>query len=260
MRISKSKAIKLIEEKIKQFQILLENATYENRYNADYDSSYYGTEALLTDLFSKDEAENFRKNVNSGVGVITLGGPINYARELQDYKKHINKCITQLQIYKERTQNFWEAKELIDNKKAKIIPFVSMSFSKSDHDINQYFIDILKILQIKFVTGERYSKDNIPEKVKKRIIKSGLVIIIFVKRDKLENGKYIPPSWLIKERGIAQGAGKDVIALVENGIDKKYLASLDSEKEIIYFEQNNVMAMRKATIRFLEALKEHKLI
>lgn len=259
MRISKSKAIKLIDEKIKQFKKILENATYENRYGNAYHLAYYGTEDLLTDLFSKDEAKNFHKNVSS-IGIFSLGGPIDYAQELRDYKKYINKCIAQLQIYRERIQNFWEAEEPIDSKKTKIIPFVSMSFSEPDRDINQYFIDILKALQIKFVTGERYSKDNIPEKVRKRITESDLVIIIFVKRDKLENGKYIPPSWLIKERGIAQGAGKDVIALVEDGIDKRYLAGLHSEKEIIYFEQNNVMAMRKATIRFMEALKEHKLI
>ena len=86
-------AIKLIDEKIGQFKDILENATYENRYDESYDLVYYGTEELLTDLFSRSTAETFSKNV-SGVGIISLGEPINYAQKSEDYKDHIKKCIT----------------------------------------------------------------------------------------------------------------------------------------------------------------------
>lgn len=260
MRISKSKAIKLIDEKIAQFEQILGNATYENRFGKDYNSAYYGTVSLLTDLFSKDEAQKFEENVSTNVEIITLGGVINRENELLDYKKHINRCVAQLNVYREKVQNFWETGKSIANKKQKTVPFIAMSYNESDKDINQYFMDILRALNIHFETGERYSKDSISEKVKKRIINSGLLIIIFVKRNKLETGEYIPPSWLIKERGVAQGSNKDVIVLVEKGIDEKHLAGLNYEKEMIYFERNNVEAMEKATIKFLEALKEHKLI
>jgi hypothetical protein len=66
------------------------------------------------------------------------------------------------------------------------------------------------------------------------------------------------PSWLLKELGIAQGAQKDVIAWVENGI--KDIANLEYEKELIHFDRDNVREIERATIKFLEALKEHKLI
>ena len=119
-------------------------------------------------------------------------------------------------------------------------------------DNGEYYI------QIDFETGERYSKDSIPQKVQSRIRSSGLFIIIFVKRDKIESGGYTTPSWLLKELGIAQGARKDVIPWVEEGI--KDIAGLNYEKEVIYFQRNNVTEIKKATIKFLEALKEHKLI
>ncbi len=48
---------------------------------------------------------NFRSSVNSEVAII--GGEIDYAKELQDYKEHINSCIAQLKVYRERIQNFW---------------------------------------------------------------------------------------------------------------------------------------------------------
>ena len=256
MKIPKNKALKLIDDKISQFQKVLANATYNNRYGEDYTLAYYGTETLLTELFSKEEAMNFRSSVSSMVAFI--GGEINYAQELQDYKEHINTCIVQLKVYRERIQNFWGTDELETVTKSTIVPFVSMSFDETDQDINQYVTGILKALQIDFETGERYSKDSIPQKVQSRIRSSDLFIIIFVKRDKIESGGYTTPSWLLKELGIAQGSRKDIIAWVEEGI--KDIAGLNYEKEVIYFERNNVKKIMKATIKFLEALKEHKLI
>ena len=256
MKIPKNKALKLIDDKISQFQKVLANATYNNRYGEDYTLAYYGTETLLTELFSKEEAMNFRSSVSSMVAFI--GGEINYAQELQDYKEHINRCIAQLKVYRERIQNFWGTDELETATKSTIVPFVSMSFDEKDQDINQYVMGILKALQIDFETGERYSKDSIPQKVQSRIRSSDLFIIIFVKRDKIESGGYTTPSWLLKELGIAQGSRKDIIAWVEEGI--KDIAGLNYEKEVIYFERNNVKKIMKATIKFLEALKEHKLI
>lgn len=249
MKIPKNKALELIDEKISQFQKILSEATYDNLYDANYERAYYGTETLLTELFSKEEAMNFRSNVSSSG--IPIGG-------LQDYIKHISSCIAQLKVYQERIQNFWGIDEIETMTKSKIVPFVSMSFDKSDQDINKFFTDILKSLQIDYETGERYSKESIPQKVQSRIRSSDLFIVIFVKRDRIETGGYTTPSWLLKELGIAQGDRKDVIALVERGI--KDIGGLNYEKEVIYFERDNIKEIEKATTKFLEALNEHKLI
>lgn len=256
MKIPKNKALELIDEKISQFQKVLAEATYDNRYNEDYELAYHGTKTLLTDLFSKEESMNFVNCVSSMIHFI--GGKRDYAKELQDYKDHINRCIAQLKVYRERIQNFWKINELETARKSTIVPFVSMSFDESDQDINQYVTGILNALQIKFETGERYSKNSIPQKVQSRIRNSDIFIIIFIKRDKIKGGGYTTPSWLHKELGIAQGARKDVIAWVERGI--KDIAGLNYEKEVIYFERDNIKEIEKATIKFLQALKEHKLI
>ncbi len=140
------------------------------------------------------------------------------------------------------------------------IPFVSMSFDSADQDINNYIISILKSLQLDYRTGESYSKDSIPEKVIERITNSGLFIVIFVKRKKMEDGIYSTSPWLISETGIAQGCKKDIIALVEKGINEKEIANLNYKKELIYFDRTSVVDIQKATLKFLEALKEHSLI
>ena len=48
MRIPISKALELIGKKISQFENVLAEATYDNRYNEAYEFAYYGTETLLT--------------------------------------------------------------------------------------------------------------------------------------------------------------------------------------------------------------------
>jgi len=256
MKIIKSKALKLIDEKILQFQKVLAEATNDNQNSEAYRLAYYGTETLLTELFSKEEAMNFRSNVIVSIGFVSRGA--DRINKLPYHKKHINNCIAQLKVYRERIQNFWGTDELETVTKDKIVPFISMSFDEIDQDINNYITGILKALQIDFETGERYSKDSIPQKVQSRIRNSDLFIIIFVKRDKIEGGGYTTPSWLLKELGIAQGARKDVIAWVERDI--KDIAGLNYEKEVIYFKRNNISEIEKATIKFIEALKEYKLI
>ena len=133
-----------------------------------------------------------------------------------------------------------------------------MSFNDADKEINEYVMQIIRALQINFETGERYSRESIPQKVQNRIRRSSFFIVIFVKRDKIESGGYTTPSWLIKELGIAQGSKKEVIALVEREI--KDIAGLNYEKEVIYFDRNDIKEIQRATIKFPEAIYEHELI
>jgi hypothetical protein len=256
MKMTKSKALELIDQKISQFNYVFSHASYENRYDEAYKRTYYGTETLITQLFSSEEAKEFRRNVTSSAFV----GGYSHAEELHDYKEHIISCISQLEVYKERISNFWEddvPEEKTKLVKSTIVPFVSMSFDDADQEINTYVTGILKALRIDFETGERYSKESIPAKVQGRIRASKIFIVIFVKRDKIEGGGFTTPSWLLKELGIAQGCNADVIAWVEKGI--KDIAGLNYEKEVIYFDRENEVTIQTATIKFLEALKEHNL-
>lgn len=108
MPISKKKALELIDIKIKQFQYILDTATYDTRYNSKYYEAYHGTEDLVTELFSEEETEKFRDNVSI---IPFVGIPIDYENVLRNYKKHINKCISQLNVYNEKIKNFWEDPE-----------------------------------------------------------------------------------------------------------------------------------------------------
>ena len=117
MPVSKNRALELIDEKIKQFQHILDTATYDTRYNTEYHEAYYGTESLLKELFSEGEVKKFSRSVSNNIPFGFYTPYIDYERKLKDYKEHISKCISQLKVYKERIQNFWEEPETIEPEK-----------------------------------------------------------------------------------------------------------------------------------------------
>ena len=218
---------------------------------------------LLDDYINcKGELTNMDQGLFKVLKDIDLGKPIEnkftsdkpfYVNSHFDgFEKEVTNAMRILNLKKESLEF---EKENINNK---LIPFLSMSFDDNDTELNEYFKNILISLKIEFTTGERYSVRSIPEKVIKRIEDADVLIIVLVKREELKAGGYSTTGWLLKELGIALGSKKGLIALVENGI--KDLGGLNMEKEIIYFSRDNLVEMQKATIKFLEALKEHKLI
>lgn len=112
MRISKSRALELIDEKIKQFQHILDTATYDTCYNSEYDEAYYGTKGLVEELFSEEETNKFSRSVS--FPFVIIDERIDYDKELKEYKEHVLRCISRLKVYKERIQNFWTEPETVE--------------------------------------------------------------------------------------------------------------------------------------------------
>lgn len=103
MEISKSKATELINEKISQFNSILDEVTIQKVLRGTlqdntWEKAYHGTINLLTQLFSEQKAENFRRNVKKPA--IAVGG-VPPAEKLEYFKNHIRSCIAHLEIYKE---------------------------------------------------------------------------------------------------------------------------------------------------------------
>ncbi len=84
MTVSKEKALALIREKIREFESVLEHATYENRNDERYNRAYYGTKSLIQELFSEKEVQQFSNAVN--IGFFLGGGSIDRQERLNDYR------------------------------------------------------------------------------------------------------------------------------------------------------------------------------
>lgn len=119
MGISRNEAVRKIDEKIVQFQKILKEAHYDNRYNKEYQSVYNEAKDLLTYLFSDAEAKRLDNSIASSPSFSwkDIPSPVDYEKELRDYKKHIKRFIIKLEDYKERIRNFWFKGEIKNEKK-----------------------------------------------------------------------------------------------------------------------------------------------
>ena len=102
MKISKSKALKLINQKISQFNDILNKANYENRYDEAYQLAFNATVTLIAQV-SAQKAKEFKLVTSSN-----FAGGCSPLRELAGYKEHLRACIDELEIYKKYISAFWE--------------------------------------------------------------------------------------------------------------------------------------------------------
>ncbi len=133
--------------------------------------------------------------------------------------------------------------------------FVAKGFEPYEELVNKYFEGLLTSLKVPFETGERYEDAAIPDKVKKRIDRNDVLIAIVQCRYRSSSGQEgAGPAWLIRELTYADQQKKEIILVSEKGVD---LAGYPMEKDIVYFEKTK---SNEVTMKFLEALQEHKLV
>ncbi|MCK5494672.1 MAG: hypothetical protein KAJ14_16300 [Candidatus Omnitrophica bacterium] len=126
MKLNKDEILNIIDKKISLFQKISSEATYENKYGEEYDLAYYGTKNLIHELYSEKESQRFANNTQTAIAF--FGDETDYYQELKDYKDHINRCISQLKVYRERVETFGiEEPEIMINwplLKSKLQPLV----------------------------------------------------------------------------------------------------------------------------------------
>jgi|ERR1043166_7450106 hypothetical protein len=106
-----------------------------------------------------------------------------------------------------------------DDRTSVLTAFVGQSFSKKDKEVNEFVFNVLELIGVKAVTGERPKADYISEKVKRLIEEQHIFVGIFTCRDKLANKpEWTTSSWVIDEKAYALGRQKRLILLKEEGV------------------------------------------
>jgi hypothetical protein len=146
MNIPRSEAVRLIEERIKQFQRILRDANCNNIDIDEYGSTRDETIILISDLFSEAEAYKFK-----GPETIRFV-PISPEEELEEYRKEIKEKLAKSEDLKERIQNFWFNGEIGGDKRLVERAHLLMRF----YDTQSIF-DIGKKMNLPYFTS---SKDH----------------------------------------------------------------------------------------------------
>lgn len=112
MGISKTIALQLLDEQIAKAEEKRCSATHENRYDDFYHLAVDGGEHLISNLFGKDEAEKYRRDVHG----IAFGDSRNRAFDMEIYDDHLGRCITQLQLYRRQIETLWSDESNTESK------------------------------------------------------------------------------------------------------------------------------------------------
>lgn len=136
--------------------------------------------------------------------------------------------------------------------------FVGHSFKDEDNEIVDKFKKFIKAQGFQCITGEESQNTGISQKVIERIDESDFFIAVFTKDKKIDTGLfnknkiYTTSCWVIQESGFALGRDKEVIFIVEQGIE---LPSLQGDLEYVSF---NRTSLNKPFIQLAQMLTKIK--
>lgn len=102
-KITKNKALTLINETINDFEKLISSSTVDNMFDDLYEEKYLYTEGLIKQIFSEEEKNTFRDQLALAASLSD-----NPQEELKDYRDHLKSVISRLKAMRSTIENFWE--------------------------------------------------------------------------------------------------------------------------------------------------------
>lgn len=141
--------------------------------------------------------------------------------------------------------------------------FVSYPFNPRDEWIRYCVPTLLRWYGCAVLSGENYQAQEINVAVTNDIARADLVIAFLTRRQRLENGDWVPSEWVLQEIGFARGKGIPVVLIREKGVYTQIgivgniqIIELDADREAFW-----VFPQLRAALRHLlfQSQPEHRL-
>lgn len=205
-----------IEEFINRYKILLENATYDNRYQGDYQTLKIETENYIRKKFGDTELNNFRGLPK--IRAVIIGENIDIDKEMKLYKKQIHDIISRLEgfnnICEDKLSDYSDIKAC--DKKTNI--FIGHGHSNIWLVLKNFLEDKLNL------DCEEYNSSSTAGKARKERLEELLNIscfafLIMTGEDELKDNSLRARENVVHEIGLFQGrlGFEKAIVLLENG-------------------------------------------
>ncbi|MBI5192005.1 MAG: hypothetical protein HZA08_01030 [Nitrospirae bacterium] len=132
--------------------------------------------------------------------------------------------------------------------------FAGHSFDERDRPLVDKILKFLRSAGVECKSGEPAENRSVSTKVKERIDHNSIFVGIFTRRCKLDGQElYATSNWVIQESGYAIGKGKELILLVENGIDN--LPELQGDLEYVPFQRDSLEDTFRRLIEMIGAVR-----
>jgi hypothetical protein len=145
--------------------------------------------------------------------------------------------------------------------------FIGHSFDEKDKDLIDNIKEFIESTGIGCVSGEKSQNRSIAQKVKERIISCEIFVGIFtcdklicqnippkwICNPKKRGNQHTTSNWVLQESGFAIGHNREMILLVENGVDS--FPELQGDMEVIFFDRNLISEKHIKLSQMLEGVK-----
>lgn len=117
--------------------------------------------------------------------------------------------------------------------------FISYSFNSRDQELAEGLGIHLRSQNFIPITGREFEVGSVPQKVRKRIAQSFFLIAILTPKQQQLDRTFSASSWLISEASVARTLNRQIILMVEQGINKDAYSCVLGDDEYIVFNRNN---------------------
>ncbi|MGJ3249503.1 MAG: hypothetical protein ACFE0J_00020 [Elainellaceae cyanobacterium] len=117
--------------------------------------------------------------------------------------------------------------------------FISYGFNPLDQVLAEGLELYLKSQNFSPVTGKEFEVGSVPQKVRKRISNSFFLIAILTQKQQQLDETFSTSNWLIAEASAARALNRQVILMVEQGINRDSYSCVLGDEEYITFNRNN---------------------
>lgn len=127
--------------------------------------------------------------------------------------------------------------------------FLAHSFNPKNKDTINTLKDLINSFPVGLLLGSKPSTKSISEKIKKMISDSVICVIVMTQDEKKSDSTWSASDWVKQEATYALGREKDIIRLIEDGVDCE--GRIFGDKEYIPFNNEN---LTEAIVKLVQTL------
>lgn len=116
--------------------------------------------------------------------------------------------------------------------------FLSYSYRPDDEVLSNGLAQLLQSKGFNVIKGKSDSLGSIKDSIVKQIKSCRYFLSIMTIRQQITNNEFSTSSWFLEEKGVAIGAGKVVILMVEEGISEDFFGTMQGDTQRFHFSRS----------------------
>ncbi len=121
--------------------------------------------------------------------------------------------------------------------------FLSYSYQPEDEILSSGMVQLLESKKFHVVKGKSDSLGSIKDSIVNQVMSCKYFLSIMTRRKKVQKETFATSTWFLEEKGLAIGAGKTIVLMIEEGISEEFFGTMQGDIQRFHFNRStNFMA------------------